>query len=63
MTDEEAIEQIDIGGPTLDSRGGKKSCVHGDVTSAEQYAAILDQIAKHGGTTLELRRAIGGRGV
>ncbi len=58
VTDEEAIEQIDIGGPTLIRGAAKNHAFTSIVMSAEQYAPILDQIAQHGGTTLEFRRAL-----
>src|SRR5262245_53334610 len=57
-TDEEAIEQIDIGGPTLVRGAAKNHAFAAVVTSAEQYAQILDQISQQGGTTLELRRKL-----
>jgi phosphoribosylaminoimidazolecarboxamide formyltransferase / IMP cyclohydrolase len=57
---EEAIEQIDIGGPTL-IRGAAKN--HDFVTIAcepSQYARILDEIERAGATTPELRRELAG---
>src|SRR5262245_14658215 len=58
VTDEEAIEQIDIGGPTL-IRGASKNHAFTAVTvSTGQYAAILEEIAGHGGTTLAMRRKL-----
>jgi phosphoribosylaminoimidazolecarboxamide formyltransferase/IMP cyclohydrolase len=57
-TDEEAIEQIDIGGPTLVRGAAKNHTFTAIVTSTEQYAAILDQIATNGGTTLDFRRKL-----
>ena len=57
-TDEEAIEQIDIGGPTLVRGAAKNHAFAAIATGTEQYAAILDQIATHGGTTLEFRRRL-----
>ena len=58
VTDDEAIEQIDIGGPTLIRGAAKNHAFASIVMSAEQYAPLLDQIAKHGGATLEFRRAL-----
>jgi phosphoribosylaminoimidazolecarboxamide formyltransferase / IMP cyclohydrolase len=58
VTDDEAIEQIDIGGPTLIRGAAKNHAFTSIVMSTEQYAPILDQIAQHGGTTLEFRRAL-----
>src|SRR5262245_13700549 len=58
VTDEEAIEQIDIGGPTLIRGAAKNHAFTAVATSTEHYAQILDQIATHGGTTLEFRRQL-----
>ncbi|HEY2881239.1 MAG TPA: bifunctional phosphoribosylaminoimidazolecarboxamide formyltransferase/IMP cyclohydrolase [Pirellulales bacterium] len=58
VTDEEAIENIDIGGPTLVRGAAKNHAFTAVVTSAEQYAGVLDQLATHGGTTLEMRRKL-----
>jgi phosphoribosylaminoimidazolecarboxamide formyltransferase / IMP cyclohydrolase len=60
VTDEEAIEQIDIGGPTLIRDAAKNHAFATVATSAEQYASILDCLVKNGGTTLELRRRLAG---
>ncbi|HEX2476947.1 MAG TPA: bifunctional phosphoribosylaminoimidazolecarboxamide formyltransferase/IMP cyclohydrolase [Lacipirellulaceae bacterium] len=60
VTIEEAIEQIDIGGPTLIRAAAKN---HAFVTIAcepAQYERILDQLRKNGMTTLELRRQLAG---
>jgi len=60
VTVEEAIEQIDIGGPTL-VRGAAKN--HAFVTIAcepEQYGQILEQFRTGGATTPELRRELAG---
>ena len=58
VTDEEAIEQIDIGGPTLVRGAAKNHAFCTVVTSAEQYARVLEQVAKQKGTTLEMRRRL-----
>jgi phosphoribosylaminoimidazolecarboxamide formyltransferase/IMP cyclohydrolase len=53
---EEAIEQIDIGGPSL-LRAAAKNHAHVAVVSEPyQYAELIEGLRKHGGTTLELRR-------
>jgi phosphoribosylaminoimidazolecarboxamide formyltransferase/IMP cyclohydrolase len=60
VTVDEAIEQIDIGGPTL-VRGAAKN--HAFVTIASepsQYGPILEQIRASGTTTPELRRELAG---
>lgn len=54
----EAIEQIDIGGPSLVRAAAKN---HADVTIAtapQQYSEILEQLQQAGGTTLELRKQL-----
>jgi phosphoribosylaminoimidazolecarboxamide formyltransferase/IMP cyclohydrolase len=60
VTIEEAIENIDIGGPTLMRAAAKN---HAFVTIAckpSQYNAILEQIRTTGSTTAELRRELAG---
>ncbi|HTQ37439.1 MAG TPA: bifunctional phosphoribosylaminoimidazolecarboxamide formyltransferase/IMP cyclohydrolase [Pirellulales bacterium] len=58
VTDAEAIENIDIGGPTLIRGAAKNHAFTAVATSTEQYAGILEQITQHGGATLELRRKL-----
>jgi phosphoribosylaminoimidazolecarboxamide formyltransferase/IMP cyclohydrolase len=58
VTVEEAIEQIDIGGPTL-IRGAAKN--HAFVTVASdpsQYPRILEELSRNGTTSIELRRIL-----
>ena len=58
VTREEAIEKIDIGGPSLVRAAAKN---HHDVavaTSSEQYSEVLIQLETEGGTTLELRERL-----
>jgi phosphoribosylaminoimidazolecarboxamide formyltransferase/IMP cyclohydrolase len=60
VTIEEAIEQIDIGGPTLIRAAAKN---HAFVTIAcqpDQYSRVLDQIQQSGATAHELRRDLAG---
>ncbi len=57
---EEAIEQIDIGGPTLVRAASKNHAFTTIATSPAQYSEILDQVAAHGGTTQGLRRRLAG---
>jgi phosphoribosylaminoimidazolecarboxamide formyltransferase/IMP cyclohydrolase len=58
VTDALAIENIDIGGPSL-IRGAAKNHRYVTVaTSAEQYLRILEQIQATGGTTYALRREL-----
>ncbi|MEN6558964.1 MAG: bifunctional phosphoribosylaminoimidazolecarboxamide formyltransferase/IMP cyclohydrolase [Thermoguttaceae bacterium] len=60
VTDDEVIENIDIGGPTLVRAASKNHAFTTIATDASQYSEILDQIAAHGCTTLELRRRLAG---
>ena len=60
VTQEEAIEQIDIGGPTLVRAAAKNHAFTTIATNAAQYSEILDQVTAHGCTTLELRRRLAG---
>jgi phosphoribosylaminoimidazolecarboxamide formyltransferase/IMP cyclohydrolase len=59
VTFDEAIENIDIGGPSL-IRGAAKNHAHvAIVTSAEQYSGLMDQLREHDGrTTLAYRQAL-----
>jgi len=57
---EEAIEQIDIGGPTLVRAASKNHAFTTIATNAAQYSEILEAVSAHGGTTLELRRRLAG---
>jgi phosphoribosylaminoimidazolecarboxamide formyltransferase / IMP cyclohydrolase len=55
---EEAIENIDIGGPSL-IRGAAKNHVSVAVLSdPDQYQPLIDQLRSHGGTTLGFRKAL-----
>ncbi len=46
---EEIIENIDIGGPTLVRAAAKNYAAVAVVTDPAQYAAVLDEMQKHGG--------------
>lgn len=55
---EEAVENIDIGGPSL-IRGAAKNHAHvAVVTDPDQYAGLSASIEEKGGTTLETRKAL-----
>ena len=56
----EAIENIDIGGPTMVRAAAKNHAFTTIATDAEQYSVILEQITAHGCTTFELRRKLAG---
>lgn len=60
VTEDEVIEQIDIGGPSM-IRGAAKN--HGSVavvTSPAQYDEVLSELQANGGTTLALRQRLAG---
>lgn len=61
VTDEEAIENIDIGGPSLVRGSAKNHAFTTIVTAPDQYAEVLEQINATGATTYELRRKCAGR--
>ncbi len=58
VTDDEAIEQIDIGGPSLIRAAAKNHRFCAVATGPQQYAGILEQVSSTGGTTLPLRREL-----
>ena len=60
VTLEEAIEQIDIGGPTMVRAASKNHAFTTIATNTEQYSVILEQITANGCTTPELRRRLAG---
>ena len=60
VTLEEAIEQIDIGGPTMVRAAAKNHAFTTIATDQRQYGEILQQIRANGRTTLELRRKLAG---
>jgi len=56
VTPAEAIEQIDIGGPSLVRAAAKNHAFVAIVTRAEQYSAVLEEISRQGCVSEELRR-------
>lgn len=60
VTFDEAIEQIDIGGPTMVRAASKNHAFTTIATDPSQYSEILESITRHGGTTLEHRRRLAG---
>jgi phosphoribosylaminoimidazolecarboxamide formyltransferase/IMP cyclohydrolase len=58
VTLEEAIENIDIGGPSMLRSAAKNHDSVTVVTNPADYAEVADQIAARGETTLELRRRL-----
>jgi len=57
-TFDEAIEQIDIGGPSLVRAAAKNHAWTTIVTQADQYARVLEQVQSQGSTTPPLRREL-----
>ena len=55
VTAEEAIEQIDIGGPTMVRAAAKNHAFTTVATNTGQYSEILEEIAAHGCTSQKLR--------
>jgi len=60
VTKDEAIEQIDIGGPSLVRAAAKNHKFTTIATNPEQYSAILEQVQANRATTLELRERLAG---
>lgn len=60
VTAEEAIEQIDIGGPSLVRAAAKNHAFVTIATDPEQYSAILDEVELYRATTTETRRRLAG---
>ncbi len=58
VTEEEAIEQIDIGGPSLVRAAAKNHAFVTVATNPEQYSRILDEVTANGCTSLETRRQL-----
>ena len=54
----EAIEQIDIGGPSLVRAAAKNHAFVAIVTSPEQYSAVLQEISDTGSVSESLRRRL-----
>lgn len=57
-TEAEAIENIDIGGPSLVRAAAKNHAFVAIVTSPAQYDIILKELREHGGTSLAVRRQL-----
>ncbi len=57
-TELEAVEQIDIGGPSLVRAAAKNHAFVTIVTDPAQYSQVLDEIVQQGCTTLPLRREL-----
>jgi phosphoribosylaminoimidazolecarboxamide formyltransferase / IMP cyclohydrolase len=58
VREEEAVEMIDVGGPSM-LRGAAKNFAHcAPVSRPEQYDALLNELRETGGLSLETRRAL-----
>src|SRR5215475_9536014 len=58
VRDEEAVEMIDVGGPSM-LRGAAKNFAHcAPVCRPEQYDALLQELRESSGLSLETRRAL-----
>ncbi len=60
VTRAEAIEQIDIGGPSLVRAAAKNHRFVTIATTPEQYATIIEEIHRDGRTSLSLRERLAG---
>ncbi len=58
VTSEEAIENIDIGGPTLIRAAAKNHAFVTIACNPSQYGRILEEVRENGTTTPELRRQL-----
>jgi phosphoribosylaminoimidazolecarboxamide formyltransferase / IMP cyclohydrolase len=58
VTTAEAIEQIDIGGPSLVRAAAKNHKFVSIATHPEQYSSILEQVSENGSTSFELRQRL-----
>jgi len=56
VTEAEAVEQIDIGGPTMVRAAAKNFNSIVIVVHKEDYPLIIEELKKHGNVTLETRR-------
>jgi phosphoribosylaminoimidazolecarboxamide formyltransferase/IMP cyclohydrolase len=56
----EAIEQIDIGGPSLVRAAAKNHAFVTIATDPEQYSVVLEEVERHGATSIETRRRLAG---
>jgi phosphoribosylaminoimidazolecarboxamide formyltransferase/IMP cyclohydrolase len=58
---DDCVENIDIGGPALTRAAAKNHEFVVVLTEVAQYAEVLDELARLGGTTLALRRRLAGQ--
>jgi len=60
VTPAEAIEQIDIGGPSLVRAAAKNHAFSTIVTGPQQYGDMLEELARDGATSLPTRQRLAG---
>ena len=60
VTRDEAVENIDIGGPSLVRAAAKNHTFVTIATSPHQYGGILSEIQQHKATSLDLRKRLAG---
>lgn len=58
VTEEEAVENIDIGGPSMIRSAAKNFKSVTVVTSSDDYGMVAEEIAANGDTTLETRKKL-----
>ena len=58
VTEAEAVEQIDIGGPAMLRSAAKNFQFVTAVTAIKDYAIVMEELNEYGGTTFETRRQL-----
>ncbi|MFA6528864.1 MAG: bifunctional phosphoribosylaminoimidazolecarboxamide formyltransferase/IMP cyclohydrolase, partial [Candidatus Gracilibacteria bacterium] len=58
VTEEEAIEQIDIGGPSMLRSAAKNFKFVTAITAIKDYQMVIDSIKTNGGISLDMRRTL-----
>ncbi len=61
VTEEEAVENIDIGGPSMLRSAAKNFKFVTVVTSSADYERVADSIVENGETSLEMRKVLAGK--
>jgi len=56
--DDDVVEMIDVGGPTMVRAAAKNHAAVTVVVDPADYAVVLDELDRHGGTTLGTRRRL-----
>ncbi|MDQ4025209.1 MAG: bifunctional phosphoribosylaminoimidazolecarboxamide formyltransferase/IMP cyclohydrolase [Actinomycetota bacterium] len=58
VTEDDAIEQIDVGGPAMVRAAAKNFHSVAVVVNPARYGAVLEELSEHGSITLETRRRL-----